>query len=244
VEFGPGYVEFSPPAAMRGALACLWVRVPEPDGGERPRAVLPDACVDIVWTAGLGAVLAGPDTGPAPADAERRSVIVGARFAPGAGGAALGMPLAAIRDERVPLAELWPALDRELPADLDPRTALRRVGAVAARLVATAPPDRAVHEAARRLADPRTRVERLAADLGLSDRQLRRRCDTAVGYGPKLLQRVLRFRRFLARADTDADLARLAAELGYADQAHLTRECTRLAGMPPAALIRARAAGG
>jgi len=58
-----------------------------------------------------------------------------------------------------------------------------------------------------------------------------------------MLTRVLRFRRFLSRAEaagTAADLACLAAEAGYADQAHLTRESTRLAGLPPAALVRSR----
>ena len=29
-------------------------------------------------------------------------------------------------------------------------------------------------------------------------------------------------------------------ELGYADQAHLTRECVRLAGLTPATLLAAR----
>jgi hypothetical protein len=50
---------------------------------------------------------------------------------------------------------------------------------------------------------------------------------------------VLRFQRFLALAARDAapDLAWLAFEAGYADQAHLTRESTRLAGLPPAALL-------
>jgi AraC-like DNA-binding protein len=68
-----------------------------------------------------------------------------------------------------------------------------------------------------------------------------------VGYGPKTLHRVLRFRRFLARADAngpEADLVRLALEAGYADQAHLTRECTRLTGLAPAALGRSRAEDG
>ena len=57
-----------------------------------------------------------------------------------------------------------------------------------------------------------------------------------------MLTRVLRFRRFLARVEVagTADLAGLAAETGYADQAHLTRESTRLAGLPPAALVRSR----
>jgi AraC-like DNA-binding protein len=36
------------------------------------------------------------------------------------------------------------------------------------------------------------------------------------------------------------DLARLALDVGYADQAHLTRETTRLAGLPPVAFMRTR----
>ena len=48
---------------------------------------------------------------------------------------------------------------------------------------------------------------------------------------------MLRFQRFLARArNGDGDLARTAADLGYADQAHLTRECVRLSGLTPARL--------
>jgi AraC-like DNA-binding protein len=242
VDLRPGYREFVAPAPLREAVACLWVRVPPPGGSPAAR-VLPDACVDIVWRAGHGAVLAGPDTGPAEAAAEGGDVLVGARFVPGAGGAALGLPLEALRDARVPLTELRPALDRELPGDLEPGEALRRVGALAGRLVTAAPPDRAVREAARRLEDPHARVERLAGDLGLSERQLRRRCAAGVGYGPKALHRVLRFRRFLARADEQGEaaaLAELAFEVGYADQAHLTRECTRLSGLPPGALMRSR----
>jgi AraC-like DNA-binding protein len=45
----------------------------------------------------------------------------------------------------------------------------------------------------------------------------------------------------VAAARDDA-LAAIAAEAGYADQAHLTRECGRLSGLTPAALARHRAA--
>jgi AraC-like DNA-binding protein len=51
---------------------------------------------------------------------------------------------------------------------------------------------------------------------------------------------VLRFQRFLhaARAaGPERSLARLAADTGYADQAHLTRESRDLAGLPPGALL-------
>jgi hypothetical protein len=53
---------------------------------------------------------------------------------------------------------------------------------------------------------------------------------------------VLRLQRFLRLARRGGDLARLAAEAGYADQPHLTRESARLAGLPAAALLAAGAA--
>jgi AraC-like DNA-binding protein len=211
-------------------LACLWMRVTGDDATE----VFPDGCSDLIWQAGRGAFVAGPDTGPAPATAAPGTVIVGARFRPGAGGPALGLPLSELRDLRVGLEQLRPELAERLPAELDPREAARRLAAIA---LAAPPADAAVAEAARRLHDPRTRVETLADELGLSERQLRRRCHAAAGYGPKTLQRVLRFRRFLAAGEPD--LARAALDAGYADQSHLTRECTRLSGRPPAALLRA-----
>ena len=219
------YREFAAPP-----LACLWVRVVDQDA----TPVLPDACSDLIWQAGRGAFVAGPDTGPSPVASARGTVFVGARFRPGAGGAALGLPLSEVRDLRVGLDALRPELADLLPGDLDPREAARRL----AEIALTAPPaDAAVAEAAQRLRDPRARVETLADDLGLSERQLRRRCHAAAGYGPKTLQRVLRFRRFLAGAN--GDLARAALDAGYADQSHLTRECTRLAGRPPAELLAA-----
>src|SRR5690349_5610119 len=191
MDLRPGYRE----RALGDGLECAWVRVAPPGGA--PVRVLPDACVDLVWRAGEGAVLAGPDTGPKLVDAAG-AVIAGVRFGPGAGGAALGLPLEVVCDARIPLAEIAPELDRELDGDLEPAEAVRRLVAIARRMqAARGGPDGTVREAARRLADPRTRVDTLADELGLSERQLRRCCRAGVGYGPKTLQRVLRLRRFL-----------------------------------------------
>jgi AraC-like DNA-binding protein len=56
-----------------------------------------------------------------------------------------------------------------------------------------------------------------------------------------VVARVLRFRRFLEAVDRgEADLASLALDAGYADQAHLTRETARLAGVTPLELVRSR----
>jgi transcriptional regulator GlxA family with amidase domain len=103
--------------------------------------------------------------------------------------------------------------------------------------------DPLVLAAAGALGRPRSRVRMVGERLGLSDRQLLRRFQASVGYGPKTLDRVLRLQRFLARADAlgsgDESLARVAVELGYADQAHLTRECVALAGATPRSFARA-----
>jgi AraC-like DNA-binding protein len=88
-------------------------------------------------------------------------------------------------------------------------------------------------------------VAELPTALFISERQLRRRVQNGIGLAPKVVQRVLRFQGFLAlahgRAGDPAELAMLAAEAGYADQSHLTRECLRLAGLTPAALMRGSA---
>ena len=246
-DLAPGYREWPAPAGLRHAIACLWAQVTPDSGGDREALVLPDACSDLIWEQGRGAYVAGPDTGPVPTVLKAGTVVIGIRFRPSAGGPALGLPLSELRDLRVDLADLRRPDARRLPGTLDPQTAAIRALDLAAALVADGDPDPAAARAAVLLADPRARAEDIAAEVGLSLRQLRRRCHAVVGYGPKTLQRVLRFRRFVARLDAGLpggqdghDLAALAARAGYADQAHLTRECRALAGLTPGALARQR----
>jgi transcriptional regulator GlxA family with amidase domain len=124
------------------------------------------------------------------------------------------------------------------PASGNPARLSVLAGAVARRLADAPAPDRLVRAAVVDLAGPRTRVAGLGERLGILERQLRRRFESAVGYAPRTLGRVLRLQRFLALAERDGgDLARLAADAGYADQPHLTRDCARLTGLPAAALL-------
>jgi transcriptional regulator GlxA family with amidase domain len=137
------------------------------------------------------------------------------------------------RDARAALLALIGGLARRLPAPEDADHEVRRAALALARPVPSGQDDLAAVAASARAA-------------GLSERQLRRRFERAVGYGPATLARVLRFQRFLHRANAPdsagAPLARLAAEAGYADQAHLARECRRLSGLPPSALLATGAA--
>ena len=227
-----GYREFAPPAALRGLVECVWVRAVN---GPREIRVVPDGCSDVVWQRGKGVTVVGPDTSAKLVRCAADDLMVGVRFVTGAGGGALRVPLNQLRDLRVDAADVDRSL--ALDPDLDPEQ-------VAARLLDAA-------GGARRdplVAEATARIEHeglayVARALWVSERQLRRRFDAAVGYGPGVLFRVLRFRRFVGAVDAGGrDLARLAMDAGYADQSHLSRETRRLAGLSPASFVRARGA--
>ena len=246
MDWGPGYRERPPPAGLLPSVACLWARVVGPET-DAVAEVLPDACVVLIWEQGHGLLVAGPDTGPVPSATPAGTVLAGVRFVPGAAGPALGLPMSELLNQRVAATDLGtgPAteLARGLPGSLDPAQALRVLARMTGAMSAEGPADPLAARAARMLRRPGALAEGVAERLDVSERQLRRRCQAAVGYGPATLRRGLRFRRFVAWADAGApggDLATVAADLGYADQAHLTRECTRLAGMTPATLVAAR----
>jgi len=76
----------------------------------------------------------------------------------------------------------------------------------------------------------RMRVGELAEQLGCSRRHLVNRFAEDIGAPPKLAARMVRFERARRRLGS-APLARLAAECGYADQAHLAREFSEFAGV-------------
>jgi AraC-like DNA-binding protein len=224
------YRELPAPPDLAHVVRCVWLR----EGGGDELLVLPDGCVDVLVRDGC-ALIAGPDTAPVPVAVAPGELVAGVRLHPGAGGAALGVPADELRDRRVTLEDLWGAPGRETGerAGSDP---LALVDALRGRLAAAAPDPR-VLAAARRLGRaPATPVPELAAAVGLGERQLRRRFGAAVGYGPKTLARIARFRRALALMLGGEPPALAAFAAGYADQAHMTREMRALAGATPAAL--------
>jgi AraC-like DNA-binding protein len=216
-----------------------------PDGGASARRILPDGCIDLVWREGR-LLIAGPDTSAWLSSVPSGGTVVGLRMRPGIGGSVVGVPASELRDARAEAADVWGRAGSELGErvgeESDPQGRRALLGLVLTKRLATAGrADSLVLAASRRLGFPGSRVTELADALGISDRQLRRRFHDAVGYGPKTLDRILRFRRFVTRAPVvisgDEDLARIAADLGYADQAHLSRDCLRLSGMTPTELV-------
>jgi hypothetical protein len=241
------YREREPSAALGELVACVWTGVTRAADDPRGR-VLPDGCIDVVWMPGREPFVAGPDTGPkSEGPAGRR--VVGIRFRPGAAPSLLGVPAAALTDERPALRDVWRrgeslALEEELARAPSVEAAMASLeAAVQRRLAVASEPDASVRERVRDI-EERVRSGACARFAGatVGERQLRRRFVAAVGYGPKTFERIARFQRFLGLARSPAGrrvgLAQLAARAGYADQAHLGRECQRLAGLSPGALVR------
>ena len=243
------YREHAPPPVLRDHLVCLWTQTlpagPTPHG----HRVLPDACVDIVCVGDAPPVVAGPATTPVNAMLPAGTVVVGARLRPGRVAVWLGSPAWELRDRDVLLEAVWGQsarllVDRLARAGSSSARMTVLIDVLAARLDLVREADGRVEAAVRRFGrDPWARVEAVARAVGLGERQLRRRFEEAVGYGPKTLQRILRLQRLLLLAHRPrsgpASLADLAQAAGFADQAHLARETRALSGLPAQALLRA-----
>ncbi|RBM22953.1 AraC family transcriptional regulator [Prauserella sp. PE36] len=223
------YRESPAPAHLRDAVRCLWRSRVTP--GKR---IVPDGCVDLM-VAGERVFVAGPDTRHWDTELPGGTLVHGIRFRPGQAPRALGVAAAELTDQRVTLADLWGTRGAAVTDLLLHRpTALGDV--VAGRLSAERDP--LLETLLARLDGGVARVSEALDGLGVGERQLRRRFTLAVGYGPATYLRVARLQRAIAGSHAAADLASLAATAGYADQAHLSRDCRDLTGSTPRAYFR------
>ncbi|PRX46730.1 AraC family transcriptional regulator [Prauserella shujinwangii] len=217
------YAESPPPPRLSGVLRCLW------RSSVGRQLVVPDGCLDLV-VAGDEVFVAGPDTRPWRSALGEGTVVHGARFRPGHAPRVLGVPADELANRRVPLDELWGRRGRTVTDLLLHRAAA--LPDVVARH-ATGMPDAELAVLLARLDRGAPRVSAALTGLGVGERQLRRRFTAAVGYGPATYLRVARLQRALSRAPRIRELARLAVAAGYADQAHMSRDCRELTGCTP-----------
>ena len=203
--------------------------------------VLPDGCVDVVW-ADDELIVAGPATRAVTVPGTPGEWPFGVRLRTAAAEAVLGLPADVLRDLDVPFTELYGPRPRDRVAratQTRPQAALQALVEELAALVVEPRPDTLVREAARRLARPEARLPQVARDLGIGERQLHRRFQRSVGYGPRTLSRVHRLQRLVANHERApaASLAELSATAGYADQAHMNREVRALSSHTPRQLL-------
>jgi AraC-like DNA-binding protein len=236
------YRECAPPAALAGVVECFWRREPWRLPTEA-LGVLPDGRVDVIWANGGRVVVIGPQTRALGRPLPPESSVIGVRFLPGVGPPLLGVPAHELADTHVALDAIDTRAAASLLRDLRAigsapfaPTAIAR--AVAVRLDSHRGFDPLVQRATSLLRDPTARTGCIAKALAISERQLQRRFREAVGYGPKTLQRILRFQRVLTALARDGDIARTSAVAGYSDQSHLTRETLEFSGLSPQRLAR------
>jgi AraC-like DNA-binding protein len=200
-------------------VACLWEQRVLTDLEHR---VVPDGCADVI--VGFGGVVAvGLADRPVVHHLAAGSACRGLRLRPEAVATFFGVPAHELRDLDVPLEDVVGTSRTRRLVDVVLH------GTPDDTMTAQPPePLRRAFHLLRRMS-----VDDVAAALGFSSRHLRRLVLEHSGLGPKTYQRVVRLRKFLA---DDGPLSQAAMNAGYADQAHLTREVTRLCGVPPAAL--------
>lgn len=149
-------------------------------------------------------------------------------------------PLAGLLDRQVALA-----LERELAV---PPTLPGKLERLAGWLEARATRPRCQSPAAVRTARVATRicrdapvdVETLARDELVSRRQLERDFQRWIGTSPRHLSQVARLQAVSRRARRGSTLAAVAADAGFADQAHMSRVVRSLTGMTPGRFVRSR----
>ncbi len=244
---------FEPAADLKRFVEHFWI-VAWDLRGQPPhiQKTLPYPCVHLVFDAGKTAVF-GVVRGAFDYRLEGARRVLGVRFKPGGFRALLGAPLTTITDRTIPLSRVY-ALDGQaaeasvLEADGD-----SGMMAAAEEILRTRipPPDNTV-EVVQGIVDrigadrDLTRVADLAARLGMGERALQRLFSDYVGVPPKWVIRRFRLHDAASRLANaeNVNLTHLAQELGYADQAHFTRDFKALVGRAPSDYRRSANTGG
>lgn len=160
-------------------------------------------------------------------------------------------PARALTDRTVTLPEAFgddgEALERALEDAISVEAVVGAVEALVRRRRPPADPGRDLAMAAvehMRSAPPRTSIAAVAAHAGLSPRALQRLFARHVGATPKQVLQRFRLQDAVDEVGRGEDsLARLAADLGYYDQAHFVRDFRTTVGRSPSAYVELGTAG-
>ncbi|MGC4896005.1 helix-turn-helix domain-containing protein [Micromonospora sp. DT31] len=244
-----GYREEAPTPLVRrevaGAFVVLILGWGDPLDVTDPRATGSGTCA-------ANAFLAGPFDGWCATRTAGTGVGVQMLLTAPAARRLLGLPLGELANQAVPVgavADWLVGLRDGLAGDPGWRRRFDRLdAALLARLATTAPVDRRLLEAWRRLdhSGGGLGVARLAEEVGWSRRHLAVRFRQEFGLPPKTVARLLRFERAYASIGRDpaaesepAGWAQRAARWGYYDQSHLIRDFREFAGVTPTAVAGA-----
>jgi AraC-like DNA-binding protein len=231
-----------PCAALEPFVDFIWVLRWDLRGQEpHAQTVLPHPNVNLGFEA-TGAGIFGVDRRLFTRTLSGRGKALGVRFRPGGFRPFWRAPVSQLTDRVVPAIQRFgPAAEHARKLVMDAGPDAEMAARAEALLMAALPePDPVADQAAGLVAlitgDPGLRrVDQLAELSGLSARSLQRLFADYVGVSPKWVMRRSRLHEAALRADSGdpVDWGQLAIDLGYADQAHLTRDFTATLGISP-----------
>jgi AraC-like DNA-binding protein len=248
------YREWPAPAALQRHIQCAW-RLNDPAPAAGVRTIYPDGRCELIvhlatpprtWDATAGwreqapTLFAAQHASAVRLESTEAMHCIGLRLQPAASALLVPRGLARLRDRAVDLASIDSTLSVALrraarsfvEGDSAPlwRVALERCEdyGIDPRIEA------AVAELLR--SGGTTRIGSLAREARLSMRGFQTLFRARVGLVPKEFARLLRLQATLRAIEGGGELAVLAADAGYSDQAHATREIKRVTGLTPARL--------
>jgi AraC-like DNA-binding protein len=239
-----GYREYAPSAALADHVECYWSREGFPEASDPPR-VLPDGCIDILveFESGQGRTyVIGPMTRALVVNTARPDNYVAVRFRPGGAFAFFDVPMHALTDARIELADLWqdgPDFEVSINETLSVHRRLQLLDrALRSRLSSTRPVDPQIQQAISSIksSSGTIAIDMLSANLGISRQHLNRKFQIHLGLNSKTFCRIVRMHNLLAKARTvgNQDWCMLALDAGYYDQAHMIDDFHDLCGISPA----------
>lgn len=244
-----GMVRVAPAADLADLVEQHWIVVWDHRGSPPVhQEVLPDPCVNLAVEP-AGRLVHGVASGRSVHELAGAGMVVGTKFRPGGFSGFVPGPVQAITDRELTLAAAFGTAGDQLDAELSGAAAPTEVIVAITAFLRThrpAPdPQRALVAGiveAMRAAPSGTRVADVAARFAVAPRTLQRLFRLHVGASPKQVLQRFRHQDAADRlGDAEgANLARLAAELGYFDQAHFARDFRAALGRSPSAV----AAGG
>lgn len=248
---------YEPEPALRGLLRRVWVAAWDvPEGEVSPQRVLQyPICVAVVTPSYQR--LYGVAKGVSETVLTGRGYAIGTMFAPAAGYLLTGRSLAEIADRHLPLGAVGPfgrglasALRGSLAPDArNPAAHQSCLSEIRRRAAALGPVDEEgvfVNDLVAFVeGHPEvTEVPQLSRRFGVSSRTLQRTCLKRLGLGPLWLIRRARLHEAAARLGAATiDLAGLAADLGYTDQAHFSNDFKKATGFTPGWFARRQLGG-
>jgi AraC-like DNA-binding protein len=229
----------APAPALRSLVARYWwARWDLRGQPDYVQLIVPYPNVQLTFSTTGPPMIRGVSRGRVTRTLSGRAAVLGVAFRPGVFRRFLGAPVDSITDRSRPAEAIF---GPGLPALTDPDAPEALTDAVDHALARHLPrADPAGDEVATWMDDIAAtpslcRVDHLTGRYRVSERHLQRLFAEHVGVGPKWVLRRFRLHEVTQRMATrePIDWAALAVELGYADQAHLTRDFTNMFGEPP-----------